>query len=439
MKKKFVEEKGSMAVYVTIVLLAFMIILSAIYASAIATRKEELGTIVKIKEAYEMYNDDIKEAYEEVYDRFYFDVELEKDYVELDINKEEINLNIKNYISEDKYNNYDVNYQISLESNIESNNKFEIQINDENSGTITSGIKENDINIILTPIEGSIIELEEKILLKVKSTSPYKREIDFEIKVINSSTLIGRNIEYNISYVDMFSEYEFTSNEGWRILDTGKLNSDGSYSNAKIITTGVPAKLYYNSSTYSNWWGNAEEVNKEYGLNLTEWQSSKSRYFAAYGLKYNFTSVTFSDTNNSKKNTGFYNKITNTEATSSTIGEIFLTSKAKSVHVLTLEELNMALNKVQNEKNREEKSLINVTSENDTQALFYLRALNKYSYSTSTVAPYWLATPNDDNTGLVRVQAAGTYAGGTDSTYGIRPVITLKSNIFKQDGIWKIQ
>ena len=64
MKKKIIEEKGSMAVYVTIVLLAFMIILSAIYMSATATRKEELGTIVKIKEAYEDNYEDIEKIYQ---------------------------------------------------------------------------------------------------------------------------------------------------------------------------------------------------------------------------------------------------------------------------------------------------------------------------------------------------------------------------------------
>lgn len=64
MKKKFIEEKGSIAVYVSVVLLAFVIILSAIYASAIATRKAELKTIVKIKESYEANSGDIEKIYQ---------------------------------------------------------------------------------------------------------------------------------------------------------------------------------------------------------------------------------------------------------------------------------------------------------------------------------------------------------------------------------------
>ena len=56
MKKKILEERGSMAVYVTIVLLSFIIILSTIYASASSLIRNQLRTAMKIKESYEMYN-----------------------------------------------------------------------------------------------------------------------------------------------------------------------------------------------------------------------------------------------------------------------------------------------------------------------------------------------------------------------------------------------
>ena len=69
MKKKYIEEKGSMAVYVTVVLLAFMIILSAIYMSATSTRKTELGTIIKIKESYEADSEDIEKIYQNQLDK----------------------------------------------------------------------------------------------------------------------------------------------------------------------------------------------------------------------------------------------------------------------------------------------------------------------------------------------------------------------------------
>ena len=63
MKKKILEERGSMAVYVTIVLLSFIIILSAIYATASSLRRNQLTTAMKIKESYEMYNSSRAQIY----------------------------------------------------------------------------------------------------------------------------------------------------------------------------------------------------------------------------------------------------------------------------------------------------------------------------------------------------------------------------------------
>lgn len=64
MKRKIIEEKGSMAVYVTIVLFSFMIILSSIYISSVSVRKTQLITIMKIKESYEANNSNIEEIYQ---------------------------------------------------------------------------------------------------------------------------------------------------------------------------------------------------------------------------------------------------------------------------------------------------------------------------------------------------------------------------------------
>lgn len=64
MKKKILEEKGSIAVYVSIVLFSFLIILTGIYMSSISVRKGQLKTAVKIKQSYEMYNNKIEEIYQ---------------------------------------------------------------------------------------------------------------------------------------------------------------------------------------------------------------------------------------------------------------------------------------------------------------------------------------------------------------------------------------
>ena len=64
MKKRLIEEKGSMAVYVTVVLLSFFIVLGTIYFSSISVRKSELQTAIKVKESYEEDNKNVEEIYQ---------------------------------------------------------------------------------------------------------------------------------------------------------------------------------------------------------------------------------------------------------------------------------------------------------------------------------------------------------------------------------------
>lgn len=55
------NQKGIMTVYVTVMVLTFVIILTTIFSAAIATRKNELKTLIKIKEVYEQNNNKIQE------------------------------------------------------------------------------------------------------------------------------------------------------------------------------------------------------------------------------------------------------------------------------------------------------------------------------------------------------------------------------------------
>lgn len=64
MKKKMLEEKGSMAVYVGIVLFSFVLILYGIYFSSSSVRKSQLTTVLKIKQSYSEDNKNIEEIYQ---------------------------------------------------------------------------------------------------------------------------------------------------------------------------------------------------------------------------------------------------------------------------------------------------------------------------------------------------------------------------------------
>ena len=61
--KKVKEEKGSISVYVFIVLFSFLIVLTSFYISASTVRKSELATVLRIKQSYEQDNENIEEVY----------------------------------------------------------------------------------------------------------------------------------------------------------------------------------------------------------------------------------------------------------------------------------------------------------------------------------------------------------------------------------------
>ena len=58
---------------------------------------------------------------------------------------------------------------------------------------------------------------------------------------------IGDYVNYNVSYTDMYSRYNFTASDGWRILDLNGIDDDGT-SVIKIISTGIPVKVNYDSN-----------------------------------------------------------------------------------------------------------------------------------------------------------------------------------------------
>lgn len=63
MYKRYKSEKGSMAVYVTVVLLTMLIILSSLYMATASVRKNQLTAAVMIKKAYESDNNNAEKIY----------------------------------------------------------------------------------------------------------------------------------------------------------------------------------------------------------------------------------------------------------------------------------------------------------------------------------------------------------------------------------------
>ena len=64
MNKKLIEEKASVSIYVFIVLFSFTIMLTSIYFSANSVRKTQLLTMMRIKQSYEIDNENIEKIYQ---------------------------------------------------------------------------------------------------------------------------------------------------------------------------------------------------------------------------------------------------------------------------------------------------------------------------------------------------------------------------------------
>ena len=251
---------------------------------------------------------------------------------------------------------------------------------------------------------------------------------------------VGDYIDYNVSYTDMNSNYEFTSQEGWRILETGTRNIDGTYSNVKIISTGIPANINYSTGIssegkYPSWWDNDDQVRELYGEKYTKKKNDNSNeveypnHYASAGLIKKFDEVVLR-----------YTKI-NDQQTGDLTGSVFLIAdKAQEVHCLTLEELNKV-------RGLSKESKLSVQASDSGNGVFFLNSLyNEYGYKEPDTQDrgnpiYLLATPNDNNSDelLMIYNYTGNIKGQTNIVTGIRPVITLDSPIYKEGDIWKIK
>ena len=244
------------------------------------------------------------------------------------------------------------------------------------------------------------------------------------------SGVVGDYIPYDVAYKDINTNYNFVSTNGWRILDAEETGTAGEYKNVKIISTGIPAKLYYHyennennakitSNTKPTWWGELNDVSSIYGSSAGFIYASNGypNYYAAAGLLKKFSSIPLNGSS-SKPNTGFAASTTNNAAAITNIdykgltgttsektktnlttpdGSIFLTNYAEEVHNLTIEELNFA---------RGLDSIVDFNTDPISKdavgtsgtGLFYLKDLSgTYNYNSSTSCSYWLASPYGDS------------------------------------------
>ena len=268
----------------------------------------------------------------------------------------------------------------------------------------------------------------------------------------------GMFIEYGVAYTDMYNGFTYTTVNGWRLLDFEE-NDDGTLSNVKLISTGIPARLNYEGGrTYKPWYVTSTSL--EDTPNLTTFTtdilgnsyetgvtpSSNEALQAAAGMYYNLGSIEFAygtsaktawESDKKSYNKGFFKSITNGNSTynvdtiniSQTGDELFKARTDAKIRLLTLPEINAVIT-----GRNDPDSLLGYTD--DTTGLYKLSTVSTISglslstYDNNTM--YWLASPNPTEDNVYRmccVKYDGSIDTANQTSYGIRPVIYISSDI----------
>ena len=246
-----------------------------------------------------------------------------------------------------------------------------------------------------------------------------------EISGGNESEYIDDSyVEYNVAYTDIYTGTKYTNLTGWRVLN--KVDNGDGTSNLDIISTGIPAGVYYDYSyikdtTYSPWVGTADDITKYVSRYYTSGSNTNSNMYAASGLRYNFEKIKFKkqseDTtkSNGEYNTGYYTEISKngTEQTGDIDGTTF--KERNNVEVRSVIHSDIT--------GDEKSSSITVADPSDKKGLFILQ---NYTPDKHTIGWYWFASPDPSNDGCVYdVFYDGDVGFGFSISLGVRPVVSM--------------
>lgn len=272
---------------------------------------------------------------------------------------------------------------------------------------------------------------------------------------VKAPSYIGQYVEYDVAYTDMYTLKEgentinkqYTKENGWRILSMKQSAVSGAY-DIEIVSTGVPAILYYSSGSVANaaWAGKADkQINGQTVDQLTKYATTyygtvgNNNLIAASGLAYNFAEVTFKGNSQGSANTGYYTRIAKNNGTEVYTGdgkagnELFVARAGATVRSMMHTDVPNVANSITSYSDIQSKTGA------DTTGLF---RLDKLGYTNSA---YWLASPNPDFTSNVCiVNDGGSVDGGSSYYYGVRPVVSMSGVTMQKttttDGttLWKI-
>ena len=280
--------------------------------------------------------------------------------------------------------------------------------------------------------------------------------------IVESIAKKGDFVEYGVAYKDVYkTSYEYSTINGWRLIDYTYDAETNIYSNVKLMSTGVPLKTYnYFASETNKYWHVKDELllrkfRNVLGGNLYyTFYTGDDNYNALQataGTYYNLGSIKFIASNSfNGYNEGFFesisvhkdNKITtydkNTNNTVQKTGnELFKVREDATIRLITLPEINRLLKRTTGADDAVD-SLAQISITQDAIGLYRLNQLknvpgmNSYNYDE---VYYWLASPapsTDGRDNICYVRADGTigsYYYDYGNSSGARPVICISSNI----------
>lgn len=273
-------------------------------------------------------------------------------------------------------------------------------------------------------------------------------------------------VQYNVEYTDVYTETEYSANTGWRLITEipAANETSGTYEgDIEIISTGIPAILYYDYNTITNF----EKASDTNGLIKGKWAgdstdrsnftiayygtASNKNVYAASGLLYNFGNIVFNvtgtkDTLNKdsggafvdKQNYGGYISISNngtavTASNTTTGNDLFKASVASGK--VSLRSVNL-----KDIKNITTESYEDITTANDKKVGLF--KLNDYTPDVHNSGFYWLASPGGDSSGKLAMEyvySNGDISGSLSYVMGMRPVVSITGVKLQKNGsVWQI-
>lgn len=299
-------------------------------------------------------------------------------------------------------------YLVSNDGNIRDTKGIFLNKNVLSLELIYDEIVEEKISVILNDIDGDVVwsisnnevasisvESENEIVVTALSRgtaiiTATCGSYSSTCKVVVSKELaIGEFIKYDISYTDVYGDYKYTSDNGWRYI--GKDDND----NYLIISTGIPALLPYNCNIAQSWWDENESLNPS--VRMTN------------GLKNNFLNIDTLILADGTVISGLY----------------FKNEIAQNVTVLEATTGTSTIKMPDGWLHRY----------NEDTGLYYLNTLKSLngmsSYDYTFTWYYWLASPYETGSNIIKYVVCTGFESGnyTGVDRGVRPVIVLPKDI----------